>query len=62
MEELKMDKNSLYWSRSLTDQRGSLYVSLPKIWCIMKGLSKGDEVVLKMLTDGTLKVISERSK
>ena len=59
MEDITTEKNGISWERSLVNQNGSLFISIPKIWCILYGVKKGDKVALKLLRDGTLKVSPE---
>ncbi len=45
------------WRKSLISQNGSLYVNIPKTWVIINGLKKGDQIRVKLLNDGSLKII-----
>lgn len=56
----KHDINGVTWERPLVNQNGSLYVTIPKIWCVLHGIKKGDKITLKLLSDGSLKVTAPR--
>ena len=57
LEPNKYGVNGVTWERPLVNQNGSLYVTIPKIWCVLHGMKKGDKITIRLLTDGSLKVM-----
>jgi len=52
-----MEPVNIAWDKSLVSQNGSLYIGIPRTWVILHGLKKGDNVKLKLLADGNLKIL-----
>jgi len=52
-----MEPVDIVWEKPLVSQNGSLYVGIPRTWIILHGLKKGDNVKLKLLADGNLKIL-----
>jgi len=52
-----MEPVNIVWEKPLVSQNGSLYVGIPRTWIILHGLKKGDNVKLKLLADGNLKIL-----
>jgi len=52
-----MDAVNITWDKPLVSQNGSLYVGIPRTWIILHGLKKGDNIKLKLLADGNLKIL-----
>ncbi len=48
------------WHKALVNQNGSLYLNIPKTWATIFGLDKGDRVTLRLLSDGSLKIIGKQ--
>jgi len=52
-----MEPVDIIWDKPLVSQNGSLYIGIPRTWIILHGLKKGDNVKLKLLADGNLKIL-----
>jgi len=52
-----MEPVNIAWDKPLVNQNGSIYIGIPKTWIILHGLKKGDNVKLKLLADGNLKIL-----
>jgi len=52
-----MEPVNIVWEKPLVSQNGSLYIGIPRTWIILHGLKKGDNVKLKLLADGNLKIL-----
>jgi len=52
-----MEPVDIVWEKPLVSQNGSLYIGIPRTWIILHGLKKGDNVKLKLLADGNLKIL-----
>jgi len=52
-----MEPVDIVWKKPLVSQNGSLYIGIPRTWIILHGLKKGDNVKLKLLADGNLKIL-----
>ena len=52
-----MEPVDIIWDKPLVNQNGSLYIGIPRTWIILHGLKKGDNVKLKLLADGNLKIL-----
>jgi len=52
-----MEPVDIVWEKPLVSQNGSLYIEIPRTWIILHGLKKGDNVKLKLLADGNLKIL-----
>jgi len=55
-----MEPVDIVWEKPLVSQNGSLYVGIPRTWIILHGLKKGDNVKLKLLADGNLKILAPK--
>jgi len=56
-----MEPVNIAWDKPLISQNGSLYIGIPRTWIILHGLKKGDNVKLKLLADGNLKILVPKS-
>jgi len=52
-----MEPVDIVWKKPLVSQNGSLYIGIPRTWIILHGLKKGDNVKLKLLAEGNLKIL-----
>ena len=50
----------ILWEKTLISQNGSLYVSVPKTWCLLNNLKKGDKIKVRLLRDGSLKIFNSQ--
>lgn len=55
-----MEPVDIVWEKPLVSQNGSLYIGIPRTWIILHGLKKGDNVKLKLLADGNLKILAPK--
>ena len=55
-----MEPIDIVWEKPLVSQNGSLYIGIPRTWIILHGLKKGDNVKLKLLADGNLKILAPK--
>jgi len=55
-----MEPVDIVWKKPLVSQNGSLYIGIPRTWIILHGLKKGDNVKLKLLADGNLKILAPK--
>jgi len=52
-----MEPVNIAWDKPLVSQNGSLYIGIPRTWVILHGLKKGNNLRLKLLADGSLKIL-----
>jgi len=52
-----MEPVDITWDKPLVSQNGSLYIGIPRTWIILHGLKKGDNIRLRLLADGNLKIL-----